>query len=220
MNEYYPLPAFRVHSLDSVAEIIRSYPLATVISGAAGDAVTSLLPLVVDSARDGSSERLLYLSGHLDRNNEHASLLEEGHPVSFLFQGPDAYASPDIYPSRQLPGWLYVVVKGDGFVQCRLDETALRSLLVRSSRDFGSLDQRFELSKDNPGIDRFINDIVGFRIRVTRVSAVAKLAQDKGRADSQLAQEFLLSRDNRGSAALFERLFRETISDKKPAVDE
>ena len=211
MNSHYPLVPFRIERRDHIVAIMRQYPLATVISGTAGSATTTLLPLIVEEDRKRTGSSTLFLEGHLDRNNEHAGRLERGEPVSFVFKGPDAYASPDLYPSAQLPGWLYVTAKGDGLVDAHLEERDLRRLLVKSTRQFGDATQEFELREDHPGIDRFIHGILGFRIRVMRLSAIAKLAQDKGPEDSALATEFLLRQTNAGSSHLFRRLTEESL---------
>jgi len=207
MTDAYPLKPFRVSTAATLCAIMRAYPLATLISGAAGTAQTTLIPLLVE----GSSLDDLALIGHLDRNNAHSGALVPGAPLSFLFQGPNAYASPDLYPGPQLPGWLYVVVKSDGVVESLRGEEELRSTLMVSTRTFGAADQVFTLDADDPRIDLFINDIRGFRIRVTAISGTAKLAQDKGIDDSPRARNFLAGLDNGDSGALFDRLLAETL---------
>ena len=186
---------------------MRTYPLATLVSGRAGEARMTLLPLLTEKAHDDR----IYLSGHLDRNNDHAGELEPGAEVSFQFRGPDSYASPDLYPDAHLPGWLYVSVQGDGRVSAVLDDAELRELLVTSTDTFGDGRQQFSLEDTDQRIDRFLPGIKGFRIEVTRIGGIGKLAQDKGRQDSQLATRFLAGQDNSGSLTLFERILDETL---------
>ena len=207
MNEAYPLKPFRIQSRETLCEIMRTYPLATLVSGKAGDARISLLPLLIERERDDR----IYLMGHLDRNNEHSRELRPGAPVSFQFQGPDSYASPDLYPDPHLPGWLYVSVQGDGEVSRLLEGPELKELLIASTDAFGGDDQRFSLEDTDRRIDRFLPGIKGFRISVTRISGIGKLAQDKGREDSQIAMRFLAEQDNSGSLPLFERILNETL---------
>jgi predicted FMN-binding regulatory protein PaiB len=92
--------------------VIDAYPLATVISGGTDDQEITLLPLMITSKSDDHDE----LVGHLDCNNPQADQLTPGAAVSFVFHEPNAYASPDLYPDMQLPGWLYVMVKGKGVI--------------------------------------------------------------------------------------------------------
>lgn len=206
-NRKYPLPPFRISRKETLREIIRAYPLATLISGAAGNARITLLPLLVQF--DGEDE--IILSGHIDRNNQHSKELQAGAPVSFQFVGPDSYASPDLYSDSHLPGWLYVSVQGDGEISGVMNDHDLRTLLIESTKAFGAMDQNFSLDEADPRTSKFLPYIQGFRIRVTRISGIAKLAQDKGPVDAQIASDFLKNQDNSVSADLFARLLRETL---------
>jgi transcriptional regulator len=189
-----------------MCEIIRKHPLATLVSGIAGNARITLLPLLVEIDEEGR----VFLSGHLDRNNEHSDDLDVGRLISFQFVGPDSYASSDLYPDPQLPGWLYVSVQGDGQVVEEMSDQELRELLIQSTEEFGAAEQRFSLDESDQRIDKFLPGIKGFRIKVTRISGIAKLAQDKGPVDARTAMEFLANQDNAGSRDLFERLLRES----------
>lgn len=131
--------------------------------------------------------------------------------MSFQFLGPDSYASPNLYPDAQLPGWLYLAVQGDGHIESLLAREELGTLLIQSTRLFGAEDQRFSLEPGDPRIDRFIDLISGFRIEVQRISGIAKLAQDKGQADARLASDFLAGQNYSGSLTLFDRILRETL---------
>ncbi len=204
MNDAYPLRPFRVSDPGLLCDIIREYPLATLMTGAAGDARLTLVPLLVD--RTGESALDISLTGHIDINNEQFEHLSVGAPVSFQFLGPDSYASPDLYPDPQLPGWLYVSVQGDGEVLETLEPDELRDVLVRSTIDFGATEQRFALSPNDPRVDQFLPYIHGFRVRVSRISGIAKLAQDKGPEDSAIAWNYLATQTNDSSRSLFDRL--------------
>ena len=208
VSDAYPLKPFRIRNRRTLCAVIRAFPLATLISGSAGNATMTLIPLLVD--HDAAADRIV-LTGHLDRNSAHAQHRRPGAPISFHIAGPDAYASPDLYPDPQLPGWLYVAVQGDGEVSDLLDMPDLRAALIRSTEEFGALDQKFALDPADPRIDKFLPGIVGFRIAVTRVSGIAKLAQDKGPAHARTASDFLAGRGNAASADLFAKLLRETL---------
>ncbi len=187
---------------------MRRWPLATLVSGEAGNALISLLPLVVRE----SDNRDLFLLGHLDVNNAHAAAIAAGAPISFQFKGPDAYASPDLYSDLQLPGWLYISVKGDGKIDSILSNDKLRELLCESTNVFGEADQKFSLDPADERIDQFIGGIRGFAIKVERVSGIAKLAQDKSSAHARLASEYLLSQSNESAADLVDLLLEETAT--------
>ncbi len=206
MNDAYPLPSFRIHRAETLCEIVRTYPLATLISGEAGSARISLIPLLIEGSADAP-----VLLGHLDNNNAQSALLTPGAPISFQFQGPNSYASPDLYPDAHLPGWLYVSVQGDGRIHNILNNDELRDLLIESTRRFGTDDQGFSLSPADGRFGRFINLIKGFRIEVERISGIAKFAQDKGETHARIATNFLAARNNLSSQDLFTRILQETL---------
>lgn len=202
MVDAYPLRPFRVNDRDALCEIVRRYPLGSVVTGAAGEARQTLVPMLIDQDPNGQ----LTLSGHIDRNNPQTEALAADDPVAFHFVGPDSYASPDLYPDPHLPGWLYVSVQGNGEVAEVLDAEALRALLIRSTEEFGAPNQSFRLADDDPRMHRLLPYIHGFRIRVTQISGIAKLAQDKGKRHSDIALNFLADLDNGDSRELFQQL--------------
>ena len=155
MNDAYPLTPFRIGDPGLLRKIMRQWPLATLISGETGNACISLIPVMAKDDPAGD----IHLLGHLDANNEHALAIRAGAPISFQFTGPDAYASPDLYASLQLPGWLYVSVKGDGIIESIMDQAQLKSLLHESTTVFGGAGQQFHLDADDERIDRFIGGI-------------------------------------------------------------
>ena len=110
MPTAYPLKPFRISDTALMRRFIEAYPLATVISDGGDPDHVSLIPLMPAPAEEGEMRML----GHVDANNPHADQLVPGNALTFLFNGPNCYASPDIYPDAQLPGWLYVTIKGSG----------------------------------------------------------------------------------------------------------
>lgn len=201
-NANYPLKPFRIEDRRLIHAVIRQWPLATLMSGTAGNANISLLPLLLRNGQDDA----IQLLGHLDANNEHAGAMLAGAPISFQFRGPDRYASPDLYDVPHLPGWLYISVTGHGIVDSILEERELRSLLCESTVAFGSTQQTFTLDPADKRIDMFIGAIRGFSIRVDSISGIAKLAQDKGPRHAKIAANYLRRHSNEGSENLFERL--------------
>jgi transcriptional regulator len=209
MNDAYPLRPFRIGDPGLLLKVMRQWPLATLISGEIGNASISLIPVLVKDDPAGD----IHLFGHLDANNEHAHAIRAGAPISFQFTGPDAYASPDLYASPQLPGWLYVSIKGDGIIESIMDQDQLKSLLHESTTVFGGSAQEFQLDANDQRIDRFIGGIKGFTIKVTRISGIAKLAQDKGVEDANIATRFLLGTTDGGAKEFLELLLDSTLAE-------
>jgi len=182
-NDRYPLPPFRVHERGALREIIETYPLATLISGDASPDNITLVPMLVEATSDDR----MSLVGHVDKNNPQASQLLPGASVSFVFQGPNAYASPDLYSDEQLPGWLYVMVKGQGTVSRLVEGRDAIEMLCDATSRFGGAEQSFVLESDDPRFNSYLHGISAFTIRIESLSGIAKLAQDKGPSHSELA---------------------------------
>ena len=205
MNDAYPLRPFRVNDTNLLCDIIRHYPLATLVTGAAGSARLTLVPLLVDCV--GGSTTDIVLTGHIDINNEQTQHLQPGVDLSpSSFSGPTATRPPTCILTRSCPAGSTCPCKATARWPNVSRRDELRDVLVRSTTDFGASDQRFALSPTDPRVDQFLPYIHGFRLRVTRISGIAKLAQDKGHEDSAIAWQYLAAQTNTSSTSLFERL--------------
>jgi transcriptional regulator len=168
---------------DTLLGLMRTYPLATLIRGGAGLAA-DLLPLEVDHAQ-GSWR----LRGHVARANP---LWREadGQPVLVVFQGPQAYISPNWYPSKaqhgkDVPTWDYTMVQAHGTLRAIEDRTWLRGFLERlTERHEGSRTTPWHVG-DAPAdyLDAMLKAIVGVEIEVTRIEGKFKLNQNYDAAD-------------------------------------
>jgi len=209
-NDNYPLKPFRIKSHKLLLDIIAKYPLATVISGMDTNLQITLLPLMHQAGEHQPG----LLIGHLDRNNPQAEQLVTGAKVAFVFQGPEAYVSPDIYPDRQLPGWLYIMVKGDGVITRRFDNDGIASILTESTSRFGAPDQQFNLQISDDRIAQFSDGIIAFEIIIENITGIAKLAQDKGPKHAKLACEFLSKKTTPSSQELLAKLVEHGLTEE------
>lgn len=155
-------------------EVIRLFPLATVISVVAGVPFVSYLPLTV-----AQTEPNLLLAGHCARANPHWKYFQEGSVLA-IFRGPDGYISPRFYQdcTTNVPTWNYVAVHCTGTVTFAPPEDTdgiLRSLV-----------DQMEGSAENPWRIADMNDdyylhlkkaIVPFVVSVSHIAAKFKLSQ-------------------------------------------
>jgi transcriptional regulator len=168
---------------ETLLGLMRTYPLATLVRGGPGLAA-DLLPLEVDHAQ-GSWR----LRGHVARANP---LWREadGQPVLVVFQGPQAYISPNWYPSKaqhgkDVPTWDYTMVQAHGTLRAIEDRTWLRGFLERlTERHEGSRTTPWHVG-DAPAdyLDAMLKAIVGVEIEVTRIEGKFKLNQNYDAAD-------------------------------------
>jgi transcriptional regulator len=163
--------------------LMRAHPLATLIRGGA-ELVADVLPLEVERIGEGWR-----ITGHVARANP---LWREadGQPVLVVFQGPQAYISPNWYPSKaqhgkDVPTWDYTMVQAHGTLRAIEDRTWLRGFLERlTERHEGSRTTPWHVG-DAPAdyLDAMLKAIVGVEIEVTRIEGKFKLNQNYDAAD-------------------------------------
>jgi transcriptional regulator len=104
-------PRFSARSDEDVTRFINANPLAFVVTGAAGHADTTLLPLRPEQVNAG---RIATLTGHYPRANPQVAQLQAEPRASLLFLGPHGYVSPSWFADRtQAPTWNYATANLD-----------------------------------------------------------------------------------------------------------
>lgn len=140
------------------------------------------LPMLFDAKRR-------VLTGHVALANPHADRSGDAEAIA-IFQGVEAYVSPNLYPSklehgRVVPTWNYEAVHVTGTLTWRTDAEWLRDQLSR-------LTQRFERTQDNPWalsdapedyIERQLAGVVGVELEIREVKVKRKLSQNRAPAD-------------------------------------
>ncbi len=174
---------FAVDDASSVLDLLRAYPLASVITH--DDAGLDANPVVLLADADASGT-LLRLRGHVARANSlWRRAGENGCETLALFHGAQAYVSPSAHPRKAIDGkvvptWNYSVVQVAGRLRAIDDARWLRSLL-------SELTTWQEASRDNPWsvdeappdyLQAMLGGVVGIEIEVERVSAKFKLSQN------------------------------------------
>ncbi len=180
----YPLPPFQELDAKKLKGVIRTYPLATVISQASDNPLVSQVPLMLDAA----GNKLL---GHFDRNNPHCAHLEPGGRIYCVFNGPNHYMTPSIYPDTQYPGWNYVSVHVTGTVRPIDDVEWLEGLVMQMAEELEPADSGYTLSSSQTNFASFIRMVLGFEIDIDDMHGIFKLAQDKGAENAERARQHL-----------------------------
>ena len=124
-------------------EVIKSYPLGTIISVKNDEPFISHLPLIYRE-HDGK------LIGHIDKFNPQAKLLNGSRPITIIFSGPQCYISPSIYSTTQLPTWNYIKVHLKGTVTEIKDELSIKKSLMKMAEFLEAPDHKYKLTIDNP----------------------------------------------------------------------
>jgi transcriptional regulator len=163
--------AFERHGDADLRDLIADYPLAWVV--ARGSSTASLLPLLGEYDGEG---RLVSLLGHMGRRNALFATLAADPAATILFNGPNAYVSPDHAERRDWgPTWNYAqaTVAAEVTFLPEAGDEALARLVDAMERGRWTHE---ELGARYAGMAQAI---VAFRARVTGVEARFKLGQDE-----------------------------------------
>ncbi len=189
----YPPKHHLDDDLDHMIEVIKTYPLATVISVKDNQPLVTHLPLIYENRK---------LIGHIDIYNPQAQLLKGDNDVTLIFAGPECYISPSVYSTTQLPTWNYIKVHLKGKVKAIESKAALKQSLITMTEFLEAPDHKYVLQPDNPRLDGNLNYIKMFEIEITQWEGKFKLSQDKKPSDTKAAREELV-RVNQESIRLF-----------------
>ncbi|NRR91643.1 FMN-binding negative transcriptional regulator [Winogradskyella undariae] len=179
----YPPKQHQDNDINHLIEVIKAYPLATVIS------VENNLPLITHLPLIYEDEKLI---GHIDINNPQAKLLKDNRDVTLIFSGPECYISPSIFETAHLPTWNYIKVHLTGKVKANTDNAALKKSLITMTEFLEAPDPKYILNADNPRLDKNLDYIVMFEITITHWEGKFKLSQDKKNIDIKAAREELI----------------------------
>lgn len=191
----YPPKYHQDNNISHMIEVLKTYPLATVISVDNNRPFITHLPLIYRED-DGK------LIGHIDKFNPQAELLKEDHEVTIIFSGPQCYISPSIYATTQLPTWNYIKVHLKGTVKAIESKEALKESLIIMTTFLEQPDQKYVLKADNPIMAINLDYIKMFEITITHWEGKFKLSQDKKPRDMANAKAELV-RANQDSILKF-----------------
>jgi len=176
----------------ALAALMHEHPLATLVVATPDGPTADLVPLEFH-ANVGPQGTL---RGHVARANplwRHA-----GAAALAVFQGPQAYVSPNGYPSKRehgkvVPTWNYTMVQARGTLRAVEDAAWLHALV-------GRLTARHEASQPAPWavsdapddyVQQMLLAIVGIEIELTALIGKWKVSQNRSEADRQGVAEAL-----------------------------
>ena len=190
----YPPKIHQDSDINHLIAVIKTYPLATLISVANMVPVITHIPLIYNDAGK--------LIGHIDKQNPQAALLKNNAPITVLFSGPQCYISPSIYTTTQLPTWNYIKVHISGTVTANHCKEALKDSLINMTAFLEHPNHKYVLEPNNQRMLGALDYIDLFEITITAWEGKFKLSQDKNPQDMANARAELL-RANHDSIAQF-----------------
>ena len=200
-NDNYPPRHHQDDDREHMIAVMRSYPLATIISVQNSAPLTTHLPLIY---RDDGK-----LIGHIDIYNPQAELLKDDKRIDAIFYGPQCYISPTVYSTTQLPTWNYIRVHLKGTVKAIESKAALKDSLIKMTEFLEAPDHAYVLEPDNPRMARALDYIKMFEISIEEWEGKFKLSQDKKKNDLRLAREELIKVQQAGVRDFMNVIFPE-----------
>ncbi|WP_047545278.1 FMN-binding negative transcriptional regulator [Psychroserpens sp. Hel_I_66] len=181
-----------------IIEVIKTYPLATLVSVENNLPLITHLPLVLEDEK---------LIGHIDIYNPQAKLLKNNNDITILFSGPECYISPSIYSTTQLPTWNYIKVHLKGRVKAIESKAALKQSLIKMTEFLEAPDHNYVLEPENPRLDRNLDYIEMFEIEITSWEGKFKLSQDKKPTDIERARKELIRANQESIKQFLDTIF-------------
>lgn len=193
---------FAAPSQEAIESLVRAYPLAQLVTvDQSGQWLCNPIPLLVrGTLQTGSS-----LIGHVARANP---LWQYEGSVLAVFAGPQAYITPNAYPSkaehhRVVPTYNYATVQVRGQLRAH-DDSSVTHDVVSELTDFAEQSQPKPWSvSDAP--DEFVQAnlraIVAIEIRIDSVTAKFKLSQNRNAADQAGVRDYLANTPDEVDAA-------------------
>ena len=194
----YPPKHHQDTNKEHLLEVIKTYPLATLISVNDNQPLVTHLPLIY---KDG------ILVGHIDMYNPQAKLLKDDNTVTIIFSGPDCYISPTVYSTTQLPTWNYIKVHLKGTVKAIESKEALKESLIKMTEFLESPKHDYVLEADNKRMEAALDYIKMFEISITSWEGKFKLSQDKNKTDQQQAKQELIRANQQSIEGFLEKVF-------------
>jgi transcriptional regulator len=177
---------FREDRLAVQHALIREHSLGLLVTAGPGGLQANYIPFLVDT---DASERGT-LRAHLARANPQLHELSAVSECLVVFQGPQIYISPSLYPTKHehgkvVPTWNYITVHAWGQPQIMDDPAWLR----RQIDDLTTHNERTRAQAwkvadaPEPFVAAQIKGIVGLEIPIARIEGKWKVSQNRPAVD-------------------------------------
>ena len=189
---------FREERADVLRGLMTRHPLAALVTTGTEGIEANHIPLLYQPG----PAPLGTLRGHLSRANNQWRNYSGDVDALAIFQGPDAYITPNAYPTKQktgraVPTWNYAVVHVYGRLTVYSDPVKLRAFL-------DDLTATHEADRPEPWkpsdappeyVEGLLKAIVGIELSVTRIDGKWKVSQNQPSENRTGAAEWLDARD-------------------------
>lgn len=179
---------FELQDLDSLTALVKDYPLGALVTQHDDTLEANHIPFLLEGPLSVGGK----LIGHVAKGNPVWKNHSKTQESLVIFQGPEAYVTPNWYPSKLVhhqvvPTYNYAVIHIYGTLSVTHDETAKRRIVT-------DLTQSMEKSRnsswqviDAPAdyIEKMLGAIVGIELSISRVQAKWKVSQNRDLTDRE-----------------------------------
>lgn len=177
---------FEETRIDVLHELVRQYPLGSLVTLGAKGLNANHIPFELDAAPAPYGT----LRGHVARANPVWRDYDPAFEALVIFHGPQVYISPSWYETKKetgevVPTYNYAVVHAYGRLRIVEDRAWLRGLVARLTERFeGGRAAPWQVS-DAPQdfIDKQLGAIVGIEIEVSKMLGKWKASQNRPATD-------------------------------------
>jgi len=178
---YIPKP-FEEIKLEVLQELIRAYPLATLVTHSSSGLNANHIPLYLSESPAPNGT----LQGHIARANPLMGEIAEGIEALAIFHGPDCYITPSWYDTKRqtgkvVPTWNYAVVHAYGVLRIVDDASWLRAQLnALTEQSEAAFPDPWSVSDAPPEyVEKMMKAIVGVEMAVTKFLGKWKVSQNQ-----------------------------------------
>ena len=187
---YLP-PHFRIADEAESVALIRARPLGLLVTHGPAGLIANPAPFVFD-------ENPRRLRTHLAKANPQLAQIGEGADALVVFQGDDAYVSPNWYATKRethkvVPTWNYAIVQVRGRATLHPDAEWLRAQLdrVTGQMEAGRAHEWAVADAPPDFVAAQMKGVVGVEIAVGEIVGKAKMSQNRNEADRAGVREGL-----------------------------
>jgi transcriptional regulator len=188
---------FEVTDQATIDAFVRANPFATLVSVIGGGIFATHVPMLADGDLAAGG----VLLGHVAKANDHIRAFDGASESLMIFQGPHAYVSPTWYASSPaVPTWNYSAVHVYGVLSPMTRGETARFVGRLTDHFEGSHTVTASLPPDYKA--DMVENIVGFRLAISRVEAKFKMSQNRPAEDAPRVVDRLSRSDDAASREL------------------
>ena len=173
---------FEINDQEELLAFVKAFPFATLVSNGDDGLNAEHIPMLVQVGADNR----VFLQAHIAKANTLWQKIADQTHVLVIFQGENAYITPNWYPSKKVDGkavptWNYRAVHIKGSIRFIHDAQWKLSLLEGLTHVHEQTQPFPWAMSDAPQefIDRLQEAVVGIEITVTDIQGKYKLSQNQ-----------------------------------------